>query len=211
MIDHPPRSPDHDVRPFFQLVKLPLIRRAAVDGHRAHPTLEGHQLVHLVGHLRRQLPRRAEYQHLRHRARRIDFLDGRNRKRSSLARTRLRLPHHVAPLHEHRNGRCLNGRRLLEAERLDGLQNFGRKPQIGESWFLHSRPSLRAILCRVHAFIAATRLLVQSPASMDWRRARDLQLAPGKMDLRGPPDTLHKWPCASPTSFNASSSPASSQ
>ena len=41
----------------------------------------------------------------------------------------LRLAHDVLALHQHRDGRGLNRRGLLEAELVDGLQQFAGKPQ----------------------------------------------------------------------------------
>ena len=59
----------------------------------------------------------------------IDLLDGRRRERGGLAGAGLRLADDVLALHQHGDGFGLDGRGLLEAELVNGFQQFGGKPQ----------------------------------------------------------------------------------
>ena len=97
MVHHAPRRADHHLRPGRQRAELPLVTLPTVDRHLHHAAFEKRQLVDLLGHLHRQLARRTQNQHLHLLDLRVHPLDGRNRKRRRLARSRRRLPHHVAP------------------------------------------------------------------------------------------------------------------
>jgi hypothetical protein len=85
VIDETSRRPDHDMSTLSQFVELPVIRRAPVDWNRENAARECGELVHFVGHLRRQFARRTHNQNLHDPHGRIDPFDGRNRESRRLA------------------------------------------------------------------------------------------------------------------------------
>ena len=139
MIDQAARSSDDNLHAFLQLVELPLVGSAAIDWHRMDAPLECRKLVDLVRHLGGQLARGTEDQNLYGLVRRIAFFDRGDCKSSCFSRTGLRLADSILALHQHRNRGSLNRRWLLESEGGDGFQNFRRKPERSECWFVHGR------------------------------------------------------------------------
>ena len=133
VVHDPARRADDDLRALPQPVELAVVGLAAVDRQRVDAALEERQLVDLLRDLHGQFARRAKDQHLHRRARpRSTFSMAGTAKAAVLPGAGLRLAHDVLALHQHRDGRGLDRRRLLEAEFVDGLQQFARKAEFRE-------------------------------------------------------------------------------
>ena len=138
VIDRAPRRGDDDVDPALQGAKLLLNGLATVDrddaGSERVPVL-----VHRLGDLHRQLPRRNEDERARPSrliaASRfvVDALEQRQRERRRLSRSRGRLTEQVASLEQRRDGLALDGRGLLVAERCERFEQRVREAESPES------------------------------------------------------------------------------
>ena len=126
------RRADDDVRALAEAKKLAVVGLAAVNRQGVEAAFEEGQLVDFLGNLDGQLARRAEDQNLGVAPGDIHLFDGRGGEGGGFAGAGLGLADDVLARHEERNGFGLNGRGLLEAELMDGFEQFLRQAQFGE-------------------------------------------------------------------------------
>ena len=114
------RADDH-LRAGVERAELPLVALAAVDRHLHQPLLEERQLAELLGHLHRQLARRAEHEHL-HRAQfHVHLLDRRDGEGCGLARAGRGLADDILARQTMRDDGGLDGRSFLETHLVHGF------------------------------------------------------------------------------------------
>ena len=123
-VHHAARGTYHELHAAAQRIQLGAEGGTAINGHRGNAVHEQGQLVHLPANLHGQFPRGTQGQHLDGALIRINALQGRNGKRKRFAGTGMGKPHNIRPSDGRGNGLFLDGGRGVEAENLDGLQNF---------------------------------------------------------------------------------------
>jgi len=111
---------------------------AAVDRHLHDAAFEAGELVDLLGDLHGKLAGRAQDQDLDGALVRIDLLDGRDGEGGGLAGAGGGLANDVAPRHEQRNDRSLNGRGLFKAHAIDGFEEFRGEAEFGKRELFHT-------------------------------------------------------------------------
>ena len=121
MVDDPARRAHHDLRAFGQSPELPFNELTAVHGKNRDSFLPRGQLAQFLGHLNSQLARGAKHQGLNALSGNDFFQNGQTESRC-LAGARLRLPDRIPPGQQCRNCQYLDGRRLLKAHILNGVQ-----------------------------------------------------------------------------------------
>ena len=126
-----PGRPDDDVHAGVEASELPVVGLAPVDREDGEATRPC-ELMDRLGDLHGQFARRREDECLHLAPREVDALDDRKRERGSLAGAGLRLREDIAPLKEERDGLGLDGRWLLEAERVDIAQYLWAEVEIGK-------------------------------------------------------------------------------
>ena len=126
------RRADDDVRALAQAEKLAVVGLAAVNRQGVEAAFEEGQLVDFLRNLHRQLARRAKDQNLRVAPRDIHLFNGGGGEGGGFAGAGLGLADHVLARHQQRNGFGLNGSGLLEAELMNGFEQFLRQTQFSE-------------------------------------------------------------------------------
>ena len=116
MVHHPPRCADDEVGPPLQLVDLPLHRGAAVHRRHLDPGGVAGKFLHLGCGLHRQLPGRAEHQHLHPLGLRVDAVDGRQAEGGGLAGAGVGPADQVPARQDQRDALCLDRGRLGVAD-----------------------------------------------------------------------------------------------
>ena len=144
VVHHAAGGANDDLHARRQRAELPLVALAAVDRHAGDAALEQRELARLLRHLHRQLARRAEDQHLHRALLRVHALDRRDGEGRGLAGAGRGLPDDVAAGQDRRDDCGLDGRSLLEAQLVHGLENLIGQPELGETQFFHATgcPSL---------------------------------------------------------------------
>ena len=120
VVEDAPGRADHDLHPLPEGGDLPLDLLAAVDREHRDPAPEPGELEELLGHLDRELARRAEDHGLDAAVGRVHALDDGEAEGGRLAGPGLGLADHVAAGEGRRHGLLLDRGRLLEPELLDG-------------------------------------------------------------------------------------------
>jgi hypothetical protein len=128
---HPSHGADHDLPAGPKLRLLASNRRPAEDGDDVDPLVLAVGAERL-GDLNAQLAGRREHQALDVVLVRVDVLQHRQAERGSLARAGLGLADNVEALEQGRNRLLLDRARRLIADIVDGGQQLGREPEVGE-------------------------------------------------------------------------------
>jgi hypothetical protein len=132
MVHNAAGSADDDLGALLEAEELAFVGLAAVNGEGVDAALEEGEFVDFFGDLDGEFASGAEDNDLDGAERRVHFLDGGDSEGRGLAGARLGLADDISTGKEHGDGFGLNGRSLLEAEFINGLEQFGGNAQFGK-------------------------------------------------------------------------------
>ena len=132
VVHDPARGADDDVHAAAQRAELDAVRLAAVHGQDVHALDVRGVLLERLADLERELAGRREHQRLRRLLRQVEAGQDRQRERRGLAGAGLRQADDVAAGQQRRDGRGLDGGRLLVADVGQRLEHLVAEPEVGE-------------------------------------------------------------------------------